>query len=234
MNMKIILSPSKTQTAHTKQHYETKEVFYLKEHKKILAQLRKLTKKDIAKIMKLSNELLNQTYQNIKRYSSLESFQAFDAFTGLVFKNIDRDSYTQIEHLYIEEHIRILDAFYGVLTPGTMIKPYRLDMKMNIGLNLYTHWNINNYFKEDLIVNLASDEFSKMIQSDSMISISFLQKSNGSYKNQATYSKMARGMMCDYLIKNKITNIEDIKSFNIDGYSFNPDLSNESTITFTR
>lgn len=232
--MKIILSPSKTQKPHTNTFYSSRDILFPSEHKKVLAALRKLKKTDIQTKMKLSKDLLEQTYANIKNYNTLEQFQAFDAFTGLVFFNMDRDSYKEEEHLYIEQNIRILDAFYGILEPGTLIKPYRLDMKMPIGLNLYTHWNVTPYFGDEIIINLASNEFSKMIQSENMITISFLQNKEGRFINQATYSKMARGKFADFMIKNKITEIDALFTFKVDGYTYNPELSSKKGIVFTR
>ena len=232
--MKIILSPSKTQSPHKKKNYSSKDLLFPREHKKVLATLRKLRKTDIKSKMKLSKELLESTYSNIKNYNTLEEFQAFDAFTGLVFFNMDRDSYSIPEHEFIEKHIRILDAFYGLLEPGTMIKPYRLDMKMPIGMNLYKHWDITPYFKDEIIINIASSEFSKMIVSINMVTICFLQNKDGKYVNQATYSKQARGKFADYMIKNKVEEISDLYRFNEDGYTYNNELSNDNTITFTR
>lgn len=233
IKMKIIVSPSKTQKPNHNADFEPKELLFPKKHKKILSLLRKQTKEDLQRVMKIKGLLLDRTYQNIKNYSKLDSFQAFFSFDGLVFKNLDKDSYQLDEMKYIESNITVLDAFYGILEPGTLIKPYRLDMKMNFGINLYHHWDLNEYFKNQVIINLASDEFSKLI-TEPMITISFLQNKNGKFVNQATYSKMARGIMLDYLIKNKITQISDIKLFNKDGYEYNSDLSDDSLIVFTR
>ena len=232
--MKIILSPSKTQSPHSMKNYQTRELLFPKEHKKILAALRKLKKSEVQSIMKLSKDLLNQTYSNIKNYNTLQEFQAFDAFTGLVFFNMKRDTYTKEEHTYIDNHIRILDAFYGILEPGTMIKPYRLDMKMSIGFSLYKHWSVTPYFNDEVIINLASSEFSKMIDSPNMISISFLQQKGDSFVNQATYSKQARGLFADFMIQNKVTDIEELYTFNKDGYSYNKELSTKQELVFTR
>lgn len=231
--MKIILSPSKTQDISTHPLLEDKELLFPKEHKKLLAQLRKLTKKDIGKIMNIKGDLLHQTYTQIKQYNTNETGHAFPSFNGLVFKGLELDTYQETELDYMKEHVRILDAFYGVLEPGTRIKPYRLDMKMNIGVKLYQFWNIDAYFEGEDIINLASDEFSNMLAIP-MINISFLQQKNGTFINQATYSKQARGKMLNYMILNHITHIEDIKKFNQENYTFNQDLSDHANIVFTR
>ena len=233
IKMKIIISPAKTLKPDYNNYFTSKELIFGKEHRKVLASLRKLTKKDIKKVMKIDKELLNNTYQNIKNYSKNDSFQAFFSYDGLVYKSLEKDSYNHEHILYIENSIVILDAFYGVIEPGTLIKPYRLDMKMNIGLNLYKHWSIDKYFEDNIIINLASDEYSKMIKKD-MINISFLQNKDGKYINQATYSKMARGLLLNYLINNQINEIDHIKKFNLDNYQYNKSLSDDSNIVFTR
>ena len=231
--MKIILSPSKTMKPCRSEYLKDKELLLPKEHKKILAQLRKLKKKELGVALSIKGDILDNTFLNIKNYSKLEEYHAFDSFTGLVYFNIDKPSYKEEEYAYIENHLLILDAFYGVLEPGTLIKPYRLDMKAKIGVNLYKHWNLESIINDPLIINLASTEFHKMI-SKPMVTVHFLQKKEEKYLNQATYSKQARGLFFDFLVKNKITSNEDMKAFNLDNYAFNFELSDESNITFTR
>ncbi len=231
--MKIIISPSKTMNYTKTKYLEDKDLLYPKEHKHVLAYLRKLKKSDIAKAYKIQGDLIEKTYDNIINYDANDSYQAFPSFTGLVFFNLDKEHYKEKAYKYIKKHIRILDAFYGILEPGTLIKPYRLDMKTNIGLNLYKHWNVNEYFKDKIIINLASTEFSRMLKIP-MININFLQNKNGKFVNQATYSKQARGLFLDYLIKNEIKEVDLMKNFNLDNYIYNQELSDDLNITFTR
>ncbi len=232
--MKIVISPSKTQNPNKSSYLNNKEVIYIKEHKRILSLLNKLSKEDLKKVMKIKNSLLDITYDNINNYSKLGTFQAFESFNGLVYKGLEKQLYKSEEYNYIESHIIILDALYGILEAGTLIKPYRLDMKMKIGVNLYKHWNIDSYFKDELVINLASNEFSKMLTLKNLVNIKFLQYKNNSYINQATYSKQARGLFLNYLILNQMTNINNMLQFSEQGYSYNTELSDEFNIIFSR
>ena len=184
--------------------------------------------------MKISKTLLDKTYENLQNYDKLPIFKAFDAFNGLVYKGLQKELYHLEEYEYIDNKIVILDAFYGILLPGNLIKQYRLDMKMKIRIDLYTFWDINDYFKDELIINLASIEFSKMITPKKMVNISFLQHQNGSYVNLATYSKQARGQFLNYLILNKIKTLSKMCEFAEANYTFNKALSNDSNLVFTR
>ncbi len=231
--MKIVISPSKTMRMTKCDYLEDKELQYQKKHKKVLSSLRRLNKPELGKALTIKNDILNQTYTQIKNYETLEKYHAFPSFTGLVFFNIDKSSFFDAEYKYIAKNIRVLDALYGVLEPGTLIKQYRLDMKAKIDLNLYKHWDIDDYFTDELLINLASTEFSKMLHKK-MVNIHFLQYKNNKYINQATYSKMARGKFLSYLIINKIEDIGKIKEFTDDRYQYNESLSDNNNITFTR
>lgn len=231
--MKIVISPSKTMDYKKCKYLIDKDFLYAKKHKEVLSMLKKLKKSDIAKAYKIKGDLIDKTFHNIINYDTNNSYHAFASFTGLVFFNLDRDNYKDKEYKYIARNIRILDAFYGVLEPGTLIKPYRLDMKTNIGLNLYKHWNISDYFKNEVVINLASKEFSKMLDIP-MIHISFLQYKNGKYINQSTYAKQARGLFLDYMIKHEIEDLSLLKNFSRDNYKYNDLLSDDFNLVFTR
>ncbi len=232
--MKIIISPSKTQNPTKSAYLTNQEIIYPIKHKKILTLLQKLKKNQINKIMKINKTLLDNTYNNIQNYSNLATFHAFESFNGLVFKGLQKEQYHSAEYDYIESNLLILDAFYGILKPGSLIKLYRLDMKMKIGVNLYSFWDISNYFKNELIINLASNEFSKMIDCKNTINVSFLQYKNNSYVNQATYTKQARGQFLNYLIINHLLDPQQMKNFNESNYTYNAKLSDDKNIIFSR
>ena len=232
--MKIVISPSKTQNPQKSTLLIDKQVIYKNTHMLIQTKLKEFKKSEIGKIMKINKKLLDETYNNIQNYDNLPNSNAFESFNGLVFKGLQKDIYMKEEYEYIEDNLVILDALYGILEPGTLIKPYRLDLKMKIGLNLYSLWNISDYFKEELIINLASKEFSKLIDKSNYVNISFFQHKENTYVNQATYSKQERGKFLNHLILNKIDNINQMKKYNNNGYTYNDYLSDERNIIFTR
>ena len=144
----------------------------------------------------------------------------------------------------MKNNLLILSALYGVSLAFDLLKKYRLDMTMSIiDKGLYNFWkkDINDYIsnilsKDEVLLNLASGEFSKLIDNKkiSMINIDFKEEKDGAYKSVSTYSKKARGQFLNYLIKNQIANLEDIKKIKLDGYSLNKDLSDEKNLIFTR
>jgi len=142
--------------------------------------------------------------------------------------------YNRIQLEYLQENVVILSALNGVLNPFDGIKPYRLDMTMKpCGVDLYKFWDFDSYFSEEVIINLASKEFSKLVTKNK-VDILFLEYKNDKYVNIATYSKQARGLMLDYMIKNNVRLIADIKEFSLNGYKYSESESSVSSLVFVR
>jgi len=232
-HLKIILSPSKTAEYQLSPYLTGTKILYPKQTKKLVATIRKLSQKDLGKALNIKGDILKQTHLYYQQFHLSQRFHAFVSFNGLVFKQLEKDLYKEQEYSYINTHLVILDALYGILEPSTLITPYRLDMKAKLGFSLYNYWEIDDYFNEEPILNLASNEFSEMIHKP-VITVQFLQKKKDTYIQQATYSKMARGSLLNYLIRNQIQNIEEVKGFKEDGYIYNSERSTEDTIVFTR
>ncbi|WP_432666326.1 YaaA family protein [Wukongibacter baidiensis] len=237
--MKIIIAPSKTQDfTHITSHNLSEPIFKDKADN-LVKEIKKLTKEEMAKKFKVKGKLLEQTYESYHNYEQAEAGAAILSYIGEVFKQLDIDCYTKEDFVFLQQHLFILSALYGALRPSDRIKPYRLDMKINI-LNdesLYSYWqdDVTRIFEgEELIVNLASNEFSKIVKKP-MTTIVFKEKSSdGKYKTIGTYAKKARGRMLDYIIKNRVEDIPSLKEFNVDGYVLNEGLSKKDTLVFTR
>ncbi|MPM94036.1 hypothetical protein SDC9_141178 [bioreactor metagenome] len=54
------------------------------------------------------------------------------------------------------------------------------------------------------------------------------------YKVKGLYAKKARGYMVSYIVKNKIDNANDLMKFDLEGYKFNKNLSDNKCFVFTR
>ncbi len=235
--MKIILSPTKTQNySKTLDTPMTTPLFEGHAHK-LNNTLKRLSKKSIKSLMHIDGDLLDETYNNIKSFKDAPPNHVIVTYTGLVFKYFDVDAYGEAEMAYLNRHLHILSAKYGILRPYDGIRPYRLDMKMKPnGKDLYKYWqkDMDAYFNnEEEIIDLASTEFSKMIHGNKT-TVGFRDYKNGKVKNLATYAKMARGMLLHQMVLNKTDSIEALKSLTFDTYSYNEELSNDQLIIFSR
>ena len=250
--MNIILSPAKTMDFSKPIGTKVPKTFpfFIQNSKRINKRLRELDSDILKNNMNLSDSLLLKVQELINNYTGKKENgrQAFFAYQGAVFKGIDVYS-LKLDHLnFAQKYFRILSAQYGILKPLDLIEEYRLDLKTKLKIadftNLYKYWEnpfldyFSNTEKTELIINLSSAEFSKAINfsklNSKVINIIFGELHADKYKSPPMYSKMARGRMAGFIIRNYIIKPEDIKSFNHDGYKFNKNFSNKGNFVFTR
>lgn len=254
--MLVTLSPSKGQDfeepALSKKHSKPAD---LKDSELLIKELRKINSKQLQEMMDISEniaELNVDRYKTFKTpFTTKNAKQAIFAFKGDVYSGLELSSFDEDDYAYAQDHLRILSGLYGCLRPLDLIQPYRLEMKTKLknerGDNLYQFWDdritksINKELKkqkEAVLVNLASNEYFKSVKpkllEGRLLNINFKETKNGKTRVVAIFAKRARGMMADYIIRNRIEDPEDLKKFRLGGYKFNKDLSDDKQWTFER
>ncbi len=253
--MLILLSPAKK--LNLNHNIKSKKVTlpdFFHETKLLINILKQQPVAELKKLMQISNNIaeLNYTrYQNFSLDNDTNLYDAIYSFAGEVYQGLAATSFSETDLEYASENLRILSGLYGILKPFDQIQPYRLEMGTKLanekGKNLYDFWQEKltqkvNQAKGDVIINLASQEYFKVLNhkqlNKNIITPLFYDYKNGQYKAIMMYTKKARGMMARYIIKNKITQWEQIKFFNYENYIFNEELSNfdckNKKIVFTR
>nr|WP_075574472.1 peroxide stress protein YaaA [Ezakiella massiliensis] len=233
--MKIILSPSKEMAF---ENNIDKKIKLNEISQEILNEIKKMTKADLQKKLKVSDKLIDEVYGYYQDFDKNLAYYALDMYRGMAFKEMDFG----VEDNFARDHIVILSAFYGPLRTDDLVKPYRLDFNTRIkveGMSLKKLWAdyYNNYFeKGERILNLASDEFSSLLKRDDFdfIDFDFYELRYGKIKRHSTISKKLRGKMANFIVKNKIINIEDLKDFNDDGFLYDKENSNDKLYVFRR
>lgn len=254
--MKIIISPAKSLDFEKNVKIDDFTLpFFEKESQQLINKLKKLSKKKLGDLMKLSPQLVelnHQRYHNWQLpFTVKNAKQAGFVFIGEVYKGLNFESLS-IENINkAQEKLRILSGLYGLLKPLDLMQAYRLEMGTRLDYNaktknLYQFWGdkITKKLNEELteensvLVNLASNEYFKAIKpkeiKGTIINCNFKENKNGDYKIVMMYAKNARGKMARYIIENDLKNKEELKTFDLDGYFFNPRLSSDTDYIFTR
>jgi len=227
----------------------------LEQSRQLIDELKKLNPQQVAELMGISDKLAQQNWQRFQDFSlpfNIENAkQALLVFKGDVFSPIDIESYTDEDFAFAQDHLRILSGLYGILRPLDLMQPYRLEMGIKSGFsgkkNLYEFWDrqLTDALHEDLVrksnpllVNLASDEYFKVIQpkglSVPILKLSFKENKNGAYKVIAIHAKHARGMMVHFVMTKRIENMQDLKKFDLEGYQFREEFSSDQEWVFCR
>lgn len=250
--MKILISPAKKlDFSNEKTFLENSTSVFSEKSKIIMNELSSYSALQLSKLMKISSNLgiLNKERNDNWKFPfpKNESKQALLSFKGEVYQNMRIDKFNKSDSDFANNRLRILSGLYGMLKPSDLILPYRLEMgtKLKIGdnSNLYDFWresvtdHLLNEIKEDkFLVNLASDEYFKVINKKQIpipiVTPIFKDVKNGKAKVISFYAKRARGEMCNYIIKNKISSIDKIKRFDNLNYIFIEE--NNGNLVFTR
>lgn len=228
----------------------------LLEHSEILIErCVKLSPDQIASLMKLSDKLAGLNAARFGEWSqpfTIENArQAVLAFNGDVYSGLDANSFSDEDFKFAQQHFRILSGLYGLLKPLDLMQAYRLEMGTKLdnsrGSNLYQFWGniitdeLNKLLakqESDVLINLASNEYFKAVKTKSLnatvITPQFKDWKNGQYKIISFFAKKARGLMARYIIQNQLTDVEQLKHFDLAGYQFNSDLTQGNELVFTR
>ncbi len=254
--MLVLLSPSKTMGFEDDITYKDYTMPLFKEaSKSLINQLRQYSPEDLAGLLNINDKLARLNFERFQHFDSEfaknYSRQAILAYRGDVYDGIPVSQYQKGDMNFAQSTVRILTGLYGVLRPLDLIQPYRLEMSTKLpnqkGDNLYDYWKpaLTDYINQTLeeeghkaVINLASTEYFKALDDKKIkkpiITPVFKEYKNGDYKTIAIYAKKARGMMTDYIVQNRVTDPEDLKGFDQDGYSYEPEMSTEEKLVFVR
>lgn len=255
-SMLIVISPAKAldfKTPPVTEQFTVPEM--LEKSEKLIAELKKMDREEISKLMGISTSLGELNFQRFQTwhlpFNAENAKQAVLAFNGEVFRGLDADRFSANEFETAQKRLRILSGLYGVLKPLDLIQPYRLEMGTKLKTDgfsdLYGFWKsaivakINKAVEESgsgVLVNLASAEYFKSIDKQKLkakvITPEFKDLKNGKYKIISIYAKKARGLMTRFIIENNITDADSLPAFDVGGYNFNPRLSKPLNPVFTR
>ena len=254
--MLAILSPAKT-LDYSPQNLVSRKTKpgFLQDSEELICALRKLSARDLRELMGISPALADLNHQRFQRWTVPfprgQAKQALSAFKGDVYRGFKLASFRKEDWDFAQDHLRILSGLYGTLRPLDAILPYRLEMGTKLathrGSNLYEFWgtriteSLNKAIRkqgDDILLNLASNEYFRAVKPQALkgrlVNAVFKDTKNGKLKVINFYAKHARGMMADFVIRHRLTRVDDLKGFNEADYGFDDTLSDESTLVFTR
>ena len=249
--MLVVVSPAKKLNMDPINSVDVTEPIFKEDVKSLINIARDLSSNQLKDLMGISPKLADLNKERFLNFGNQEKKPAVFAFAGDTYKGLDIEKLNENDLDWAQKHLRILSGLYGLLRPLDLIEPYRLEMgsklKGDHGNTLYDFWdnkislNLNKYAREigtNVLVNCASNEYFNAIKPNTLelrvVTPVFMERKDGKEKIISFYAKNARGAMARFIIQNQITDIENIKNFDLDRYSYNPSISDESKFIFTR
>lgn len=254
MSLKLLISPAKTLDFDTALPTAAfSQPTFLSSSRKVHKVLKTQKVQDLMSLMDISEKLAELNQQRNKKwktpFTAENARPAMYAFNGDVYLGLDAYSISEEKLPELQEKLRILSGLYGLLKPLDLIQPYRLEMGTQLPLeeqkNLYGFWkdkltkSLNKELsKQDVVVNLASKEYSDAIDfkklKSRVVTPEFRDYKNGKLSMISFYAKKARGLMVRYVLDESVDSVEGLKGFDREGYRFDANLSSGDTLVFTR
>ena len=246
--MRIIISPAKKMNVDTDSFPYRDLPVFLTNTEELCQKLQSMSYEELKKLWKCNDQIAEL---NVRRLRDMDLHKdltpAVLAYEGIQYQYMAPGVFTEQEYSYVQDHLRILSGFYGILRPFDGVTPYRLEMqaKLKIGeyKDLYAYWG--NRLAETLfgetncIINLASKEYSICVSKYLPDSVRFItcvfgEEKNGKIIEKGTMCKMARGEMVRFMAQNQINTPEQIWLFDRLNYRFDETRSDENTYIFLR
>lgn len=246
--MKIIISPAKKMNENQDLAPFLGLPVLLEDAGILLEWMRSLTYDEAKKLWKCNDKIASLNYERIN-HMDLEKrlTPAILTYEGLQYQYMAPAVFEEGAMRYIQDHLRILSGFYGILRPFDGVTPYRLEMQAAVKAggvrDLYEFWGDKLYqelLDEDrTVLNLASKEYSRCIErylcpEDRFVTCVFGEWVEGKVKQKGTLAKMARGEMVRYMAENNLSDLQEIRGFDRLGYHFSEELSTQDQYVFLK
>ena len=246
--MKIIISPAKQMRVDTDAFACTEVPAFMHKTEQLMNWIRDLSYEQQKKLWNCNDKIAEE---NAERFAHMDLRKnltpAILSYDGIQYTYMAPSVLEYDQYDYMQEHLRILSGFYGVVKPMDGVVPYRLEMQARIFMdgykNLYDFWGADLYHEvmdaSRILINLASKEYSKCVErylqpEDRYITCVFGELHGDKIVQKGVYAKMARGEMVRYMAEIQAEEPEQLKSFHKSGYQFDETRSTDTEYVFIK
>lgn len=252
--MMIYISCAKTMTAQSKLQVPfTTQPYFIDEARQNVMDISQFSMEELGRLLKINSKLAAENYFRYHNFFSSEDkgLPAILSYTGMVFKRLAVKDFSDDDFRYAQEHLLITSFLYGLLRPLDIIKNYRLEGDVRLpergNISMFDYWKpvLTDFFIAEIkkqggvLINLASNEmkdlfdWKRVCREVRVITPDFQVYKNGKLSTVVIYAKMCRGEMTRFILKNRIENPEQIKSFEWEGFCYNENESSGDHFVFT-
>lgn len=252
--MLVLLSCAKTMSAVSKaKSPSTTLPRFRKEASEIALQMSQFSVDELERLLHVNSKIAVENYKRYQEFhaEATRELPALLAYTGIVFKRLNPKDFSLDDFEYAQEHLRLTSFCYGLLRPLDLIRLYRLEGDVVLpelgNQTMFAYWRsrLTDVFVEDIkraggiLCNLASDEMKglfdwKRVEKEMrVVTPQFHVWKQGKLATIVVYTKMSRGEMARFILKNRVENPEELKKFSWEGFEFNESLSDGNQYIFT-
>lgn len=201
-------------------------------------QLMRYSDEELRDVLRCNAQIARENHLRYLHFlDESDGLQAALAYSGIVFKYLDAESFSAADWEYAQRHLSITSFLYGLLRPADMIKPYRLEGDVVLpdnGVSMFDYWKplltnvlVDSVKADDgVLLDLASSEmrrlfdWKRVMREVKVLRPEFMVERGGKLKTVVVYAKMCRGAMTRHVIENRISAPDGILSFDFEGFRY--------------
>lgn len=251
--MFVLLSCAKTMNFNSKLKFPFVSISHFQqEATEIALHLSQFSVDELEKQLKVNSNIALENYKRFQEFQAetTSELPAMFAYTGMVFKRLNPQDFTEQDIRYAQDRLRLTSFVYGLLRPMDLIRPYRLEGDVRLpelgDKTMFAYWRplLTDLFISEIkqaggiLCNLASEEMKRLFdwkrveKEVKVITPEFKVNKNGKPKSIVIYAKMCRGEMARLILKNRIEDPEELKAFSWEGFEYDEELSTFGSLVF--
>lgn len=234
--VRFIVSPAKKMVESDGEPRPCGRPQFLAETIRLMHEVQRLSYSECRDLWKCSDKLAEPNYRRFQQMDLTSAgTAAVCAYQGIQYQHLAAQVMDAGQLAWLQEHVRILSGFYGLLRPLDPVVPYRLEMqaKLSVGgtKDLYGFWDSRLYdalaAEADVIVNVASVEYSRAVTRHAVeggpriLTVYFGEpRGETGLVQRSTEAKAARGTFVRWCAENGVEDTRDLCDFAERGYRY--------------
>jgi cytoplasmic iron level regulating protein YaaA (DUF328/UPF0246 family) len=232
--VKLLLAPSKTMAAHPVNALNPPPFKAQKDA--LLTIIQSYSVNDLINLYAVSKPLALENKQRFEHFE--EGHLAYHAYTGYMFKMMDKKTLDEASAEYIKKHLMIVSGLYGLVGMDHTIGLYRLPMGVTLNEPLSKYWQapLTAYLKDEWIIDLLSQEYRDALDTDNLntTQIDFVEIKNHKEHRAAMTLKKCRGLMVRACARHQVHDKKTLQTLNIDGFTYDKNASTEKIYVYKK
>lgn len=250
MSLRFIVSPAKKMRTQDMPPWPAREPALLGRTAELMHAVRELSRDEAQALWACSDRLADLNYERFRTMGlRSDTTAAVVSYEGIQYTHLAAGVMSEEELAWLDEHLRILSGFYGILRPLDGVVPYRLEMQARLAVggtrNLYEFWGDALYEALaaegcDTIVNVASVEYARSVtpwvrpDGPRFLTCLFGVTRDGRLRQPATEAKAARGTFVRWCAERGVEDAAELRDFSERRYTLSLERSSDDTLVFVR
>lgn len=175
---------------------------------------------DLSQLYGVKGKALEAARMANEQLLKAPTLPAIERYSGVVYDGIDFPTLSIQAQQFFNDHVRIVSALFGLLSPQDLIADYKLKIEK---LDAASYWKpiIARKLKGRFVIDLLPQAHQKAVSYEHGVRVDFIIVKNGKSVPAGHQGKLIKGKFIRWLCQHAVTDPKHFSGFNEDGFHFN-------------